>query len=164
MGNICLRRTVHKLLQLHKMVYETTLQYLSDLVPPFNQQTHHYTARQYLFIRPVLCKTKNYMNYFLPSFFKLWNALSNEIKQYPSISNLKHFLSTKSPRRKNPPYYLIGSQIEQSLHTRLLLNCSLLNAHLHPRNIVKSPNCLCGSTEATEHYFIYCPLYTDVRT
>ena len=46
------------------------------------------------------------MNSFLPSQVKLWNALPNEMEQNPSISNLKHFLSTKSLRRKIPPLSL----------------------------------------------------------
>ena len=124
------------------MVYDTT-QHLSDLVAPFNQQAQHFSIHQYLDKRPVLFKTNHYMNSFLPSTIKIWNALSNEIKQNRSISNFKHFLSTKSPRCKIPPYYLISSRSED----KLLPNCSLPNAHLHSRNIVESPNCL-GSLDS----------------
>lgn len=105
-----------------------------------------------------------YMNSFLSSTIELWNALPNEIKQNPSISNFKHFLSTISSRRTIPLYFLTGIRSEQILHPKLRLNCSLLNAHLHSRNIVKSPNYLCGSTETTEHYFIHFPIYSSVRT
>ena len=66
--------------------------------------SHHYTTRQYLNIGPVLCKTNHYMNSFLPFTIELWNALPNEMKQNPSRSNFKHFLSTKRPRREIPLY------------------------------------------------------------
>lgn len=91
------------------------------------------------------------MNSFLPSTVKLWNALPNEMEQNPSISNLKHFLSTKSLRRKIPHL-----SHWQSQRTHFAYKCSLLDANQHSHNIAKSPNCLC--TESTKHYFIRCPL------
>ena len=75
-----------------------------------------------IYLEDLSYKTNHYMNSFLPSTIKLWNALINEIKQNPSISNSKHILSTKSPRRKIPLYYLTGSRIERILNTRVRLN------------------------------------------
>ena len=55
--------------------------------------------------------------------------------------NFKHFLSTNGSSRNIHPYNITNSRREQVLNTKPRLNCSLLNAQLHSRNIVKSPNC-----------------------
>ena len=41
--------------------------------------------------------------------------------------------------------------------------CSSLNEHLFARNLVDSPNCICGSTESTTHFLLHCRRYTDLR-
>ena len=76
------RRTAHKLMQFHKMAYETNPPHCQSI-----QQAHYYTARQYLNIRLVLCKTKRLILFFSPSTVQLWNELSNKI--------FTHLLSTK---------------------------------------------------------------------
>ena len=133
---------------------------LSDRVPPFNQQGHHNTA---LFIRPVLCNTNHYI-WILLAFYNLTMECFAQWKQTKSINIKVQTFSSTSFRRKIPPYVLTGSRSEQILHPILRLNCNLLNAHLHSRRIVKSPNCLCGSTEITEHYFIHFPINSNRRT
>ena len=45
------------------MVYETTPLYLSGLVPPFNQQAHHYTTRQYLHVNVKIRPMQNQSRY-----------------------------------------------------------------------------------------------------
>lgn len=46
---------------------------------------------------------------------------------------------------------------------RLRLECSSLDAHLYPRNIVNRPDCTCGGTETTQHFLFDCPIYTNQR-
>ena len=43
------------------------------------------------------------------------------------------------------------------------MNCSSLNEHLFRRNLVDSPNCVCGSVESTLHFLLHCPRYTNIR-
>jgi hypothetical protein len=43
------------------------------------------------------------------------------------------------------------------------MQCSSLNQHLYRKNIVDSPNCICGSTESTTHYLFHCLRYTAQR-
>jgi len=43
------------------------------------------------------------------------------------------------------------------------MQCSSLNQHLYRKNIVDSPNCICGSTEFTTNYLFHCLRYTVQR-
>ena len=43
------------------------------------------------------------------------------------------------------------------------MNCSALNAHLFIRNLVESPNCICGITETVVHFLLDCPRHTTLR-
>lgn len=45
----------------------------------------------------------------------------------------------------------------------ITLECSSLDAHLYPRNIVNRPDCTCGGTETTQHFLFDCPIYTNQR-
>jgi hypothetical protein len=38
-----------------------------------------------------------------------------------------------------------------------------LNAHLFIRNLVESPNCICGITETVSHFLLDCPRHTTLR-
>ena len=40
------------------------------------------------------------------------------------------------------------------------MKSSSLNEHLYTKNIIDSPNCLCGEIESTHHYLFMCPIYT----
>jgi hypothetical protein len=41
--------------------------------------------------------------------------------------------------------------------------CSALNAHLFIKNLVESPNCICGITETVSHFLLDCPHHTTLR-
>jgi hypothetical protein len=43
------------------------------------------------------------------------------------------------------------------------MQCSSLNQHLYRKNIVDSPNCICGLTESTTHYLFHSLRYTAQR-
>ena len=47
--------------------------------------------------------------------------------------------------------------------TRLRLNCSSLNQHLFHKNIIDNPHCECGAVEDTQHFFLRCNLYRNLR-
>ena len=40
---------------------------------------------------------------------------------------------------------------------------SALNAHLFLRNLVESPNCICGITKTVSHFLLDCPQHTSLR-
>ena len=62
-----------------------------------------------------------------------------------------------------PFYYYTGSRLGQILHSRLRMQYSSLNQHVYRKNVVDSPNCICGLTESTTHYLFHCPRYTAQR-
>ena len=84
---------------------------------------------------------------------RLWNLQPDNIRLSPSIQGLKY--SLKSNISSKPFYYYTGSRLGQILHSRLRMQCSSLNQHLYRKNIVDSPNCICGSTESTTHYLFH---------
>jgi hypothetical protein len=67
--------------------------------------------------------------------------------------------SLGDPKRSisEPFYYYTGSRLGQILHSRLRMQYSSLNQHLYRKNIVDSPNCICGLTESTTHYLFHSP-------
>ena len=90
-----------------------------------------------------------------------WNLQPDNIRLSPSIQALKY--SLKSNISSKPFYYYTGSRLGQILHSSLRMQCSSLNQHLYRKNIVDSPNCICGLTESTTHYLFHCPRYTAQR-
>jgi hypothetical protein len=88
-------------------------------------------------------------------------GLTYNIRVSPSIQALKY--SLKSNISSKPFYYYTGSRLGQILHSRLRMQCSSLNQHLYRKNIVDSPNCICGLTESTTHYLFHCLRYTAQR-
>jgi hypothetical protein len=62
-----------------------------------------------------------------------------------------------------PFYYYTGSRLGQILHSRIRMQCSSLNQHLYRKNIVNSPNWICGLTKSTIHYLFHCLRYTAQR-
>ena len=92
---------------------------------------------------------------------RLWNLQPDNIRESPSIQDLKY--SLKSNISSKPFYYYTGSRLGQILHSRLRMQCSSLNQHLYRKNIVDSPNCICGLTGSTTHYLFHCLRYTAQR-
>jgi hypothetical protein len=40
---------------------------------------------------------------------------------------------------------------------------SALNAHFFIRNLVETPNCICGITETVSHFLLDCPRHTTLK-
>jgi hypothetical protein len=72
-----------------------------------------------------------------------------------SLNSFKSLINTKNT--KVPAHYYVGRRLGQILHARLRMNCSALNAHLFIRNLVESPNCMCGITETVSQFLLDCP-------
>ena len=47
------------------------------------------------------------------------------------------------------------------MNTRLRTHCSALNQHLHSKNIIDNPYCICGAIEDTYHFLFVCTNYAE---
>ena len=131
------------------------------LVPQSFANIHDYNTRNASALPVVRARTSLYYNSFIPSSIRLWNLQPDNIRLSPSIQALKY--SLKSNISSKPFYYHTGSRLGQILHSILRMQCSSLNQHLYRKNIVDSPNCICGLTESTTHYLFHCLRYTAQR-
>ena len=151
------RREKYKLVQFYKMTKNVTPHYISCLVPQTFANIHDYNTRNASALPVVRTRTSLYYNSFIPSSVRLWNLQPDNIRLNPSIQALKYFL--KSTFLQNHFTIILG----QILHSRLRMQCSSLNQQLYHKNIVDSPNSICGSTESTTHYLFHCLRYTAQR-
>ena len=112
--------------------------------------------------RPVASHwTSLYSEYLLPSTVKAWNDLPLPTRNLESLNSFKYLINTKNT--KVPAHQYVGCRLGQILDARLRINCSALNAHLLIRNLVESPNCICGITETVSHFLLDCPRHTTIR-
>ena len=159
--SLAARREKHKLILYYKMQNGLTPEYLSSLVPPTVGSTVRYALRNNSDLQTIPAKSQQYYKSFLPSATRSWNALSEEKRNSPSITTFKSKLNNITNRP--PAYYYKGSRLGQIHHTRLRLNCSSLNQHLFHKNIIDNPHCECGAVEDTQHFFLRCNLYRNLR-
>lgn len=154
------RRKIHKLALFHKMVYQQTPEYLSNLVPSRFNEIHQHRTRGSTNIMPVPARTAFHYNSFLPSTVRLWNDLPVNIKNSNSVKNLKNLMSEK---KNIPCYFYTGSRIGQILHARLRTLSSSLKDHLFNKNLETDPFCICKQIETSEHFLLDCHLYDNIR-
>jgi hypothetical protein len=127
------------------MNYNKTPQYLAELIPKTVGTRHTHNTRQINNIVNINCRNSLYSEYFLPSTVKACNDLPLPTRNLELLNSFKSLINTQNT--KVPAHYYVGCRlIGQILHARLRMNCSALNAHLFIRNLVESPNCICGKT------------------
>ena len=158
---LSLRRDNHRLILFYKMFNKNSPLYLQNMLPHLVGDLHTHNTRQSQNITEVRTRTNFYSDYFLPSTIKLWNRLPFDIRSSTSLGIFKKRIQNQND--KCPVYYYIGSRMGQILHARLRMSCSSLNEHLFVRNLVDSPNCICGNIESTTHFLFNCNRYTDLR-
>ena len=155
------RRDLHKLFLFYKMDHGLAPLYLSNLLPPHVEDVTSYRLRNAGNYVGIHANTRTYADSFLPSTIQAWNNLPDSIRSADTLATFKHLLTQDTP--KVPKYYFCGDRFYQVLHTRLRTECSSLNQHLHKRNLVGNPYCLCGEVESNTHYLLTCPRYTHMR-
>ena len=155
------RRRKHKLIHFYKMVNGLSPNYLNILVPPTIGNLTTYNKRRPNNLRTIACRTSLYNNSFLPSVISDWNFLRDEIKNAESLTSFKYHLNLDKPAAR--PLYFFGERKIQIIHARLRNRCCSLNNHFYLKHLVQSPLCRCGSVESTEHYFLECPIYNELR-
>ena len=129
--------------------------YLSNLLPLHVEDVTSYRLRNAGNYVGIHANTRTYADSFLPSTIQAWNNLPDSIRSADTLATFKHLLTQDTP--KVPKYYFYGDRFYQVLHTRLRTECSSLNQHLHKRNLVGNPYCICGEVESNTHYLLTCP-------
>ena len=134
---------------------------LSDLVPTTVTNSSNYNLRNFNNVHLVNERTSLYYNSFLPSAVRDWKYIPDEHRYVDSVMAFKNVLGPDKPIV--PKHYLFGNRKVQILHTRLRINCSVLNYDLYLKNIIDSPLCRCNNIETVKHFFLDCPFYNNQR-
>jgi hypothetical protein len=107
-----------------------------------------------------------YANSFIPSATKQWNDLPAKINESQSDKSFKHNCLAYFPRPTQNKLFNHGSRFPSVHHARMRIGCIKLNKQLHEDlHVIDNPNCECilNRPESPEHYFLYCPWYTQAR-
>ena len=159
-----IRRKVRKLVLMYKIVNNLAPAYLTDILPVTVAQSQAHNLRNNSDIRNVRTRTSLYENSFFPSTIKLWNELSNEIRNLPNLEQFIYRLKREFYVPKPPVWYSYGDRKYNIVLCRLRNRCSILKADLFRCSLVDSPACQCGfPNETCQHFFFSCSKYNDHR-
>jgi hypothetical protein len=158
------RRENHRLSLFFKITNGLAPQYLLDLQPqPVANRTGYALRNRHNLDTPIA--RINCLSYsFFPATTRLWNDLDQAVKNKPSVQSFRMGLKIKEPKRSNLFYH--GTRLENSIHARLRIENSPLNADLcNILHVIDSPLCPCGQglPEDAKHFFMKCPLYDQIR-
>ena len=131
--------------------------YLSNLLPPHVKDASSYrlcNAGNYVGNH---ANTRTYADSFLLSTIQAWKSLSDSVRSADALATFKHLLTLDTP--KVPTLYFCGDRFK----TRLRTECRSLNQHLHKRNLVCNPYCICGEVENNTHYLLTCLRYSRMH-
>ena len=154
-----------KLILMYKIVHNNAPSYLIDYIPQFPPTASNYSTRNRPSLYSFCARTSLFDKSFFPSTIRLWNQLSNDVRNSPNVNLFKAKLRTviKCPVRHNV-LYNHGPRYWAIRHARLRMGCSGLNSHLFKIGVVASPLCQCCKAEEDEfHFFFICPRYTPIR-
>ena len=155
------RRKKHKLTLFFKMQNGLSPDYLTSLVPATVGSTSSYPLRNASNLQTIHANSQVYYNSFLPSVVRDWNELPEQTRNSPSLNSFKKSINVNI---STPPrYYNTGKLLGQIYHARLRTSCSSLRQHLFSKNIIDSPQCVCGSIEDTHHYLFVCQQFANLR-
>lgn len=156
------RREIAKLTIMYKIHYNLVPQYLSDIANIYRKDTSRYSTRYEDNYIPPRVKYDTYKKSFIPDAISKWNSLNSDTKKSTSIRQFQRSISKCTSDSKVPKYFLHGKRATNIIHTKLRHNC-LLNYDLHRRNIIDSPNCICGKKEDVYHFLFVCKCFSNAR-
>ena len=156
------RRRKRKLCLFYKINQDIASTFLKELLPPSVGHKNRYNLRNSDNYCLPFTRLRHSTLSFVPSTIKLWNSLSTDIRESPSISAFRSKLT--SNQNIAPHYFSYGIRKLNVIHTRLRYTTSTLNYDLYRINIKTDPVCQCGfPCENAVHYFLDCPLYIQQR-
>jgi hypothetical protein len=118
------RRKIQKLVLVYKEKHGFLPTYISELFPPMVNENNHYDLRNNSNYLTVQRRTEIYSRSVIPSCVKLWNELSQTIRDAPNLSNFKNLM------KNHFKFFLSGDRTSSVHHARIRNQCSNLNADL----------------------------------
>ena len=161
------RRRKQRLLLFHKLVHDPAIpMYIKAIVPSTRETSMSRILRNSnsQTITHPITRTTNYSQSFIPSTIRTWNDLPAEVRLSNSFKifkkNIEDMIGPENPSSFNS----YGSKQGNTLHTRLRLQASSLNAHKFSFGQANSAQCLRGHRkEDNTHYFLHCSIHTRHR-
>ena len=165
-NTLSLRRNMHRLIMYHKLT--NTNDRLPDYITRELPHTRrHDTSRALRNASTHSLPPNNttlFQISFIPATTREWNKLPECIRSITSPRSFKRevfrLLGVPTP----PLYYSLGTKIGNTLHTKLRVGMSDLNAHLYSIQKVMAPFCECRNvSETTTHFLLQCQLHVQCR-
>ena len=156
---------MHKIQFYHKLLFNPKVPtFIKSIIPNTRQQNTPRTLRNISAHTIPMARTTTYYKSFIPCSTRIWNTLPEYLRAHSNYKTFKrHLVEIIMPPRP-PSYFFHGTKTGNSLHTKLRLNASKLNAHLFSIQQTSSPSCACGyHSENTKHFLLYCPSYLSQR-
>ncbi len=155
--DLSVRRKLQQVTMLHKVIHKKYPEYLLNNLPHMSDGNSR-LERRYKFHTPHFDHAF-YRDSIIPKSISEWNSLPNVIRTNTDLKSFKW--SFKQEYARSPsPLLNHGERISQMSHTRIRLNFSNLNSHLHSYNLTDSPNCEhCNVPETPTHYLFHCNQY-----
>ena len=162
------RRSIHKLLFFHRIYYNSPPlpSYIIEIMTDTRQDATGLRLRNAQSLSfPPTNLTCFYRSYF-PSAIRQWNLLPETLRNSASRKDFARQIWQRLGAPKQPTSFSVGNKTQNTLHTRLRVGMSTLNAHLfqvqHPNT--PSPSFACGNNhENTNHFILWCPFYNTHR-
>ena len=159
------RRQQHCLALIFKIVHGLAPTYLEDIMPqrPEVQGARRLRSHGRDNIPVLFTRTETYRRSFVPYATGLWNKLSRNTRNSPSLDSFKSTL--KGPMKEVNKLYCYGKRLPSIYQARMRIGCSKLNAHLcYNLHVIPSPQCQCGCPlEDPNHFFFICPIFLAQR-
>ena len=159
------RRTIRRILQVHKIVDGKSPLYLREKLPQMQTRYSRYFPQieiQNQF--PTMHGTDRYLNSFFPDAMKSWNNVITDFNELPTFEKLKkHLISLYRPDIK-PTFGIHNPKLRYIFQLRVGLSHLLHHKKSHHFIDTPSDKCLCKKgVEDTKHFLITCPFYTTHR-
>ena len=159
------RRKCRRVLQIHKIINNTTISYLIDKLPANCKEMFSGIIR--ITFHAIMCKSNRYKNSFFTNAVASWN-LFMEILNYkvvPSIGVLKNdIISLIRPVAKS--VFRIHDPAGLRYIFQLRVGLSPLKGHKWCHNFIDTPSGVCHCNqgiEDTSHFLLSCPFYVIQR-
>ena len=157
------RRHCRRLIQFYKIQNDMVPDYLKEPIPTAKPFTHR--LRSLHVLNEISCYSDSYRDSFYPDCIRLRNRLDENFRNLPTLRKFKNNLITlfRPPCRS---IFGIHDPIGIRWLYQLRVGLSPLRYHKNSHNFLDTPTDLCiicQSVENTEHYFLHCTRFEDMR-